>query len=192
MDLKLGTNIFESDNACWKLIQEEVNKSSLKIKKGKVNGKVKSDHNIRVSDVSFSENEKLARSLFNEINSFNLKVSGWNFDISGVERPQYTFYHKGGYYDWHQDTISSISSAYDPHLTRKISITIFLNDPDDYEGGELDIETEGPDKKIRYDTFKLPKRSIVIFPSSKWHRVRPITSGFRKSLVAWFIGPPFK
>ena len=77
-------------------------------------------------------------------------------------------------------------------LIRKISITIFLNDPDEYGGGELDIETRGPKEKMRYDTFKLHKGSIVIFPSNKWHRVRPVTSGVRKSLVTWFSGPPFR
>ena len=71
-------------------------------------------------------------------------------------------------------------------------MTIWLNDPDEYEGGELDIEYQGPREDIRYDSLKLPKGSIVIFPSDKWHRVRPVTFGVRKSLVTWFRGPPFR
>ena len=72
-------------------------------------------------------------------------------------------------------------------------MTIWLNDPDEYEGGEFDIETKSPLEEIRYDTLKLSKGSIVIFPSNKvWHRVRPVTSGERKSLVGWFSGPAFR
>ena len=81
----------------------------------------------------------------------------------------------------------------DRKLTRKLSITIWLNDPDEYEGGEFDIEVLGPrEKGKRYETLKLSKGSIVIFKSDKWHRVRPVTSGVRKSLVTWFRGPPFR
>ena len=75
---------------------------------------------------------------------------------------------------------------------RKLSTTIWLNDPDEYEGGEFDIEVNGPLDSIRYETLKLSKGSIVIFKSDKWHRVRPVTSGVRKSLVTWFRGPPFR
>ena len=49
----------------------------------------------------------------------------------------------------------------------------------------------GPTDSPRYHSFKLPKRSIVLFQSDLWHRVRPITSGVRKTLVVWFIGPPY-
>ena len=53
-------------------------------------------------------------------------------------------------------------------------------------------KTDNPDWESRYVTLKLPKKSIVIFPSNKWHRVRPVTSGIRKALVLWFQGPPFR
>ena len=78
------------------------------------------------------------------------------------------------------------------YLARKLSMTIWLNDPDEYEGGEFDIEIRGPRMDVRYDTLKLKKGSIVVFPSDKWHRVRPVTSGVRKSLVTWFRGPPLR
>ena len=38
----------------------------------------------------------------------------------------------------------------------------------------------------------LPKGSIVVFPSYTWHRVSPVTSGTRLSLVQWNLGPGFK
>jgi PKHD-type hydroxylase len=66
-----------------------------------------------------------------------------------------------------------------------------LSDPSEYEGGELDLEFGKPNDKPRYTSFKLPKGGLVFFQSDVWHRVCPITSGVRKSLVAWFSGPPY-
>ena len=93
------------------------------------------------------------------------------------------------------DIERKIAKAVSQEFNRKISVTIWLNDPQEYEGGEFDLEVRGPslpDWMRRYDTFKLPKKSIIIFPSNKWHRVRPVTSGIRKALVLWFQGPPFR
>ena len=108
-------------------------------------------------------------------------------DRSGSDALQYGIYSDGGYYDWHVDIIDDSIK-----FPRKLSMTIWLNDPDEYEGGEFDIEVEGPRKDLRYDSIKLPKGSIVVFPSSMWHRVRPVTCGVRKSLVTWFRGAPFR
>ena len=74
---------------------------------------------------------------------------------------------------------------------RKISMTLFMNNPDEYEGGEFDLELFEPEKQPRYETFKLKKGSAIFFQSDSWHRVRPVSSGVRKSLVAWYSGPTF-
>ncbi len=68
-------------------------------------------------------------------------------------------------------------------------MSLFLND--DYEGGEFDLELYKPETDPRYKTFKLSPWSAVFFQGDYWHRVRPVTSGLRKSLVAWFYGPPY-
>ena len=70
-------------------------------------------------------------------------------------------------------------------------MSLFLNDPDEYEGGELDIDYKNPSNNPRYESLKLDTGYAVFFESHMWHRVRPITSGVRKSLVAWFCGPPY-
>ena len=119
----------------------------------------------------------------------NLNTYYFQYDLTNLSEGmcQYTVYNEGDYYDWHVDEEPEVC-----HLMRKLSATIWLNDPDEYEGGEFDIEVRGPHDHSRYDSFKLPKGSIVVFPSNKWHRVRPVTSGVRKSLVTWFRGSPFK
>ena len=61
-----------------------------------------------------------------------------------------------------------------------ISFTIFLNDPGDYEGGELVMNTD-----IRPEGFKLPAGHILIYPTLVLHRVDPIISGERLVAVGW-------
>lgn len=132
------------------------------------------------------------------IQDYNNMHSGWNYDLEFIEAIQLAHYYEGDYYDWHIDSFSTPSiqtdHQYHPNkpYNRKVSVTVFLNDPDEYEGGEFDLETTGPNAEERYDVMKLPKGSIVVFPSFMWHRVRPVTSGVRKSLVLWIQGPPFK
>tara|TARA_Y100000991_G_C21892778_1_gene314537 strand:- start:341 stop:907 length:567 start_codon:yes stop_codon:yes gene_type:complete len=119
-----------------------------------------------------------------EINS----ICSWNLDITGIEPIQYGIYEKGNKYDWHVDQHPKPING----IVRKISMSFFLNSPEDYEGGEFDLEIHKPNSQIRYETFKLKKGSAIFFLSHYWHRVRPIRSGVRKSLVAWYTGPPFK
>lgn len=61
-----------------------------------------------------------------------------------------------------------------------VSFTVFLNDPQDYEGGELVIE--GADDE---QTYKLPAGSALVYPSSALHRVNEVTQGVRLVAVGW-------
>ena len=74
--------------------------------------------------------------------------------------------------------------------------TLFLSEPEDYKGGELefDFRNRDPDKKnnIRKCTEILPKGSLVVFPGFVWHRVCPVKKGTRHSLVIWNLGWPYK
>ncbi len=61
-----------------------------------------------------------------------------------------------------------------------ISMTIFLNSPDDYQGGELRIHTQFGAQDV-----KLPAGHAIVYPSSSLHEVRPIQSGTRLVAVTW-------
>ena len=107
----------------------------------------------------------------------------WKFDLNSViDNIQYTEYEgNGGHYDWHLDIgPGSISH-------RKISIVVQLSDPEEYVGGDLEIMTGS-------DHTKIPrgKGNVVIFPSFLLHRVVPLVSGNRKSLVLWVGGGHYK
>ena len=109
----------------------------------------------------------------------------FNFDISGfVEDFQYTTYYgdKKGHYDWHVDMGNNLNSS-----PRKLSLVMQLSDPDEYEGGELQLMNSATPI-----TVEKKKGFIVVFPSYMLHKVTPVTTGTRKSLVIWIAGPSFK
>jgi PKHD-type hydroxylase len=70
---------------------------------------------------------------------------------------------------------------------RKISLTIQLSAPWEYEGGELQFMIS---KDII--TFSKEKGSVICFPSFYMHRVLPLKKGNRKALVLFISGPPFR
>ena len=98
---------------------------------------------------------------------------------------QYSEYDVGDEYGWHRDVHDE---PYSNGLVRKVSFSTILND--DFEGGEFDIETKNPEDKRRYETFKSEEYNTIIFPAHMWHRVRPVKSGVRKSIVGWLLGRP--
>ena len=61
-----------------------------------------------------------------------------------------------------------------------VSVTVFLSDPDAYDGGELVIETSAGEQRV-----KLPAGAAVIYPATSLHRVEPVTRGERLACVGW-------
>ena len=127
--------------------------------------------------------------------------AGWNFQWDYSESCQFTKYTKGQFYDWHCDSwdkpyLKESVNDMTHGKIRKLSVTVTLSDPKEYEGGELefDFRNKDPDKKRNVLKCKeiLPKGSLVVFPSFVWHRVCPVTKGERKSLVIWNLGWPYK
>tara|TARA_Y100000361_G_scaffold107801_1_gene97634 strand:+ start:2376 stop:2993 length:618 start_codon:yes stop_codon:yes gene_type:complete len=145
------------------------------------------DPSIRSSKVKWLEKLPQFKLLYERIAEQTMIANNenWNFDLhSIVENIQYTEYHAKdkGHYDWHADLGPGFASL------RKISITINLSDPKDYEGGTLEFNLGGKTK-----TFgPKEKGAIVLFPSYMLHRVQPVTKGVRKSLVLWIGGKPFR
>jgi hypothetical protein len=103
--------------------------------------------------------------------------AGWSHSINGFDAVQIMRYTEGGHYLWHSDVLP-------PHdgVERKVSLVILLNDPSEFEGGELQFEGK-EDVKV----FK-NKGDIVVFPAGTKHRVTPITKGVRYVAVCWAKG----
>ena len=151
------------------------------------------------------------RWIYNEIHPYihrANKAAGWNFQWDYSESCQFTKYGVGQYYGWHcdswdepykRDKLEDGTYPVDHGKIRKLSVTVSLNDPDEYDGGNLEfdfrnqIDWERNKKKaIKSCTEIRPRGSIIVFPSFVWHRVAPVTRGTRYSLVIWNLGQPFK
>ncbi|EON91902.1 Fe(II)-dependent oxygenase superfamily protein [Marinobacter lipolyticus SM19] len=65
-------------------------------------------------------------------------------------------------------------------LRTDISFTLFLDDPDSYDGGELVTDTTAGEQ-----SYKMPAGSVVIYPSSTLHRVEPVSRGQRRVAIGW-------
>lgn len=66
------------------------------------------------------------------------------------------------------------------HVRSDVSFTLFLNEPDTYQGGELAFDTGSGET-----AFKLPARSAICYPTGQLHRVRPVEDGERLAVVGW-------
>lgn len=141
---------------------------------------------IRRSQVSWlSKNTETAwvfEKLANVVSALNSQC--FRFDLTGFGEPmQLTNYSSSnkGTYGWHQDYGQKNKAS------RKLSIVLQLSDPNEYEGGNLQLLTSGTATNI-----KKQRGLVVAFPSYILHQVTPVTQGQRQSLVTWVSGPEFK
>jgi PKHD-type hydroxylase len=142
----------------------------------------KSYRNTSISWIPSSdkENEWIFRRLTDIV--ININNNYFNYDITTIQNLQYSIYHEGGFYRDHVDLL---------HLSamgiRKLSFSIMLTDPEEYEGGELLLKTTSTPIKTSNK-----KGTIIFFPSYVLHEVTPVIKGTRKTLVGWVLGPNFK
>ena len=174
--------VIQLDDQSMNLVKRAINSTELSWEESSVHDGV-SSRKPRQSEVAWIDDPYLDNLLLKYAQYVNVGC-GWNLKITDVEPIQFGSYPVGGFYDWHVDQHSSPEK-----VVRKLSMSLFLND--DYTGGEFDIEIYKPGAEARFDTIKSKTGSAVFFQSDQWHRVRPVTSGLRKSLVAWFYGPPY-
>lgn len=143
------------------------------------------NQNFRSSEVRWipPHEKQIHDALWYFANTANRNAFGFNVNL--INDIQYTKYHaaQNGKYDWHIDTFWANPTTYD----RKLSIVIQLSDPSEYEGGDFELDPQYPAVPSNIKD----KGSVFVFPSFLNHRVTPVTSGTRKSLVTWVEGPKF-
>ena len=88
--------------------------------------------------------------------------------------PRFLRYKEGMHYAFHNDfyQINELRTDY--------SISIFLNSPDEYEGGELVFRQGNMDTE-----YKLEPGQAIIYPTGLMHKINPVTSGERRVCVFW-------
>lgn len=95
-----------------------------------------------------------------------------------VATPFYARYRKGMTYGDHVD--DPVMGPPGGHYRSDVSTTIFLNSPEEYEGGELVVRTPFGNQKT-----KLAAGSAVVYPSASLHHVAEVTTGERIVAVTW-------
>lgn len=153
-----------------------------------VDGKVK-PHMRQVSawQVDYSEETKwLWERLSNNIIYAN--NSWWNYEIYGIlDSLQLLCYNADGKDGFYKDRYVKHIDFNQMTHNRKITFSIQLSDPKDYEGGELKLY-------VRREAEKLPnsRGTMLLFPSFVLHEVTPMYNGQRWALVSWASGPQFR
>lgn len=173
---------FLSEDECDRIIQNSNNYKEQKTKLS-VNGRAHEDETRRKGtqkNISpTSENEWIYKKIDTLVNDVNNDV--YKFKLFGLTENLIVLQYGPNehFNSWHSDFGAGKVS------TRKISISLQLSNPSDYEGGVLEF--------FGNETFKMPKTrgALALFPSFVQHRVTPITKGQRKSLVGWYNGPPY-
>ncbi|KAA3651788.1 MAG: Fe2+-dependent dioxygenase [Proteobacteria bacterium] len=94
--------------------------------------------------------------------------------------PKFNRYADGGTYGAHVDSAVMHVPGTGVSLRTDLSATLFLAEPDEYDGGELEIE--GP---FGIQAVKLEAGDMVLYPSSSLHRVTPVTRGARVASFFW-------
>ena len=142
------------------------------------------DTEKRITTISWIPFKEMGH-MYEDLNRFIQRANENHFgfgDIRITEPAQFTEYPEGGFYNWHTDC--DVNMSHEPPV-RKISMTLLLNDPSEFEGGDLQLM--GPDKSA-----PLKQGHAICFASFLNHRVQPVTRGMRQSLVVWFGGKPFR
>lgn len=179
---------------------------------------IESKSYVRDSEVAFFNDQWAYDLIWPYLTEAN-KKAGWNYDLDFAEDFQFTKYGLNQFYGWHADgggchfntyqrlipgvTPKNADGEYDTKYTRnhnlvgkirKISMTINLNKPGEYQGGNLkfDYGPHAGGKRFHECEEIRPQGSIIFFPSYTYHQVTPVTKGTRYSLVLWICGKPFR
>jgi PKHD-type hydroxylase len=97
-----------------------------------------------------------------------------------IHPPRFNRYRRGGAYGAHVDSALMQVPGTNVTLRSDLSATLFLSEPDEYDGGELEIE--GP---FGIQAVKLEAGDMVLYPSSSLHRVTAVTRGARVAAFLW-------
>jgi len=169
---------------------------------------------IRKSDIKwFTKERPMSPNLVEKIHQGVgdvVAANGWEeWEYEYLEDLQYTIYNhrpdgtKGDFYTWHTDAVFKQYGD----KQRKLSFSLQLSSPDDYEGGAFEyidahktFDRLVPNQKtLQLDDIvkSLPfsakeKGTIIVFPSHVHHQVKPVTHGTRISLVGWMVGKNWK
>ena len=142
------------------------------------------DKSVRDSQIKWIDCNPETEWLYEKIYDYAKEANDaiFNFKLYySKDSIQYSKYGKDGKYDWHIDIGENENNS------RKLSCSILLNDPEEFEGGDFEYWIKKNPEKA-----PLEKGSVFFFPSFFLHRVTEVLSGERESLVLWIGGDAYQ
>jgi len=97
-----------------------------------------------------------------------------------ISPPQFNSYAGGEHYGAHVDGSMRRIPGSGQWLRTDVSSTLFLSDPEEYDGGELIVTDQYGEHEV-----KLPAGDLILYPSTSIHRVQPVTRGARVCSFFW-------
>ena len=146
----------------------------------------KFDNNIRKTNIAWVHRDDETAPWIDRFHQVALMMNDgfYNMNFTSYEDFQYTCYDsEQSKYDFHIDTHMGTYAS----IQRKMTAILILSKPEEYVGGKFQIKTDNFER-----TIEQPRGRMIFFPAFILHRVTPIESGVRKSLVNWLSGPHFK
>jgi PKHD-type hydroxylase len=148
------------------------------------------DAGVRDAEVAWIPFDETTAWIFTKLASVTERVNRrYGFELTGFDEDlQFTVYDRpGSFYTWHQDGLDG------PVAYRKLSLVVQLSDPTEYDGAALEFfgssaDLEGVELEAAHAECAR-RGSVIAFPSFEYHRVLPLRSGIRRSLVSWVSGP---
>jgi PKHD-type hydroxylase len=147
------------------------------------------DGSIRRTEVAWLERNAQTDTFYRQMEEIVLHLNRqfFQFELSGLAPIQYAIYEASqqAHFDWHTDY--GREQGHETHEPRKLSLSLQLSEPGDYQGGELEAQV-----RSRIEVAPKTRGALIAFASYVLHRVTPVTSGVRKSLVIWASGPEYR
>ena len=154
-----------------------------------IDGRISNPHNIAKQNEQLHEPQAFqkAAALLNQALARSEEFAEFAFPVK-LAPPMMTRYKPGMKYGAHAD--AAFIQLPGATIRSDLSCTIFLNDPSDYDGGELHVRLG--DKSL---SFKLQPGEAIVYPSDTFHQVIPVTRGERLVAISFIqsrIQDPFR
>ena len=175
------------DEACDMIIQQGLALDNFK--SAGVNSDNTKDPDLRQGSIAWFDKESQVDALLASYLATANVEAKWTYILTESEKVQFSIYGLQSRYGWHRDTDIKLD---DGVPIRKVSVSVQLSHPDDYEGGDFEIKNffghqlDNNKKELRN------RGTIIVFPSFLEHQVTPVTKGTRYSLVQWYSGPDWR
>ena len=161
---------------------ENIVKSDLPGLVGDLDSPIEKIRKCHISWLDVSKSNFIEYGLKKILKNVNGMIWKMNLDDEWESNIQFTKYiGKGDHYNWHKDYYE-IDNFDNKKYLRRISIVYCLSKKSDYIGGEFQIKT----KKGETYTTKFDFGDFIVFPSDTLHRVKPLKSGTRITMVGWY------